>query len=83
MMSARYIRILSCTAVLAMYLNTAHAAAHVSNALIINEMKANQFGQAVANAGGSTTIKGTVVRVEYDAYLVRGNNGREVHVAHR
>ena|SRR6185295_4737923 len=79
MVSARYIRILAGIGVLFLYLNTTHAA-HVSNALIIIEPRAYQSEQAVANAGGSTTIKGYVVRVEHDDYFVKGINGRQVRV---
>ena len=79
MVSARYIRILSGIAVLAVYLNTAHAA-HAPNEVIIEEVEDDQSDQVVSAAGRSTMIRGNVVRVEYDDYLVRGNNGREVRV---
>ena len=62
-----------------MYLHAAHAA-HAPNAAITEEMKAYQSEQASANTGGSKTIKGNVVRVEYDDFVVKEKNGKEVRV---
>ena len=74
MVSARYIRILSGMGLLIMYLNAAHAE-YAPNAAI-EEMKVYQSEQASANTGRSKRIKGNVVRVEYDDFVVKEKNGR-------
>lgn len=79
MVSAHYIRILSGIGVLVLYLNTAHAA-HAPNAVIIEEMEDDHSDQVVSAAGRSTMIRGNVMRIEYDDYFVKENNGREVRV---
>ena len=75
MVSARYIRILSGMGLLIMYLNAAHAE-YAPNAASIEEMKVYQSEQASTNTGRSKRIKGNVVRVEYDDFVVKEKNGR-------
>jgi hypothetical protein len=78
MVSARYIRILFGLGILVLHINTAHAA-HVSNALSINEMSTAQSEQVVANAAAARQSKATWCASNND-YFVKVNGGREVHV---